>query len=52
MIRSASAVPKTHEIQILRLRHERKLESQKLDTLKKELQTLTTKAHRQRSHAA
>jgi hypothetical protein len=52
MIRHASAVLKTHEIQILRLRHERKLESQRLDSLKKELQTLTKKAEDQKTHAA
>jgi len=45
--------PKTHENQLLQLRHERKMESQRLDHLKKELQAqLTMKAVTQERHAA
>lgn len=46
-------IPKTHENQLLQLRHERKMESRRLDNLKKELQAqLTTKADTRERQAA
>jgi hypothetical protein len=44
--------PKTHENQLLQLRHERKMESQRLDHLKKELQAQLTMKAEQERHAA
>ena len=53
MHRYESPSPKTHENQLLQLRHERKMESQRLDSLKKELQAqLTTKAETEERRAA